>query len=97
MFYPEVTPFAVLTLCLYGAIEWIRARRFPGGRVVMIEYALIGLVVLLRHNLISFFYTLAGQLAGGVKAGRSVAVAVSPSSLIPLGAGLGVRLPAAQF
>ena len=84
VFYPEVAPFAVLTVGLYATVQWIRTRRFPGALAVLLEYSLVGLLVLLRHNLLSFIYTLGGQFVSGVKH-VDLSLSIFPFFLIPSG------------
>ncbi len=84
VFYPEVSPFVVLALGLYVAITWARSRRFPGARVVMLEYAILGILILLRHNLISFLYTLANQFADTLRH-IDLSLSLFPFFLIPSG------------
>ena len=41
LFYPEITPFAVLSVGLFFLVEWWSSKRFPGARIVLLEYTLI--------------------------------------------------------
>ena len=84
LFYPECSPFALVAYGLYVALEVARTRRFPGARVVALEYALMLIVVCLRFNLISYIYTFGGQLAAGVRQ-NDLSLSLFPFFLIPQG------------
>jgi len=84
VFYPEITPFAIVTFLLFSALEWWTSGRLPGARVVLLEYTLILLAVLLRYNLIGFLYTLAHQAVSGTEAG-DLSLTLFPFYLIPSG------------
>lgn len=82
--YPEVTPFAVLTAGALGVIEWIRRREFPLPRVGLVIYGIVGVILLLRFNILSYLFTISYQFGSGF---RSVDLSLSlfPYFLIPTG------------
>jgi hypothetical protein len=84
IYYPEVTPFAVLTAGVVGLIEWIRTRAFPLPRLGLVIYGIIGVVILLRFNILSYLFTISYQFGSGF---RSVDLSLSlfPYFLIPTG------------
>lgn len=84
IYYPEVTPFAVLTAGLFGVIEWVRRRAFPTARLGLVMYAIVGIVLLLRFNLLSYLFTISFQVGSGM---RSVDLSLSlfPYFMIPTG------------
>ena len=84
VFYPEVTPFCILTVGLFLIWKGIRTRRLPGAQVVLLEYSIVGVVVLLRHNLISYFYVFAYQYLGGTKH-VDLSLSLFPFFLLPSG------------
>ena len=84
IFYPEVTPFAALSVGLYVCIKWVRMRILPGAEIVLLEYTIIGVLIILRHNAISYLYTLANQLVGGTRA-VDLSLSLFPFFLIPSG------------
>jgi len=84
IFYPEITPFAILTVVSYFGLELICLRRLPGWRVVLLNFTLIALFVILRYNLVSYIYTLGHQAGGGFK-GADLRLTLFPFYLIPSG------------
>ena len=84
IYYPEVTPFAALSISAYHFIKWVRNRCFPSIHVVLIQYSILGTVILLRYNFISYLYTLVNQFVG---ASRKVDLSLSmfPFFLVPTG------------
>ena len=84
MFYPEVSPFAVITVFSYFIYDWYKAKQFPGARIVLLEYVLLIFIVLLRYNVISYIYSLSTQLAGGLKK-ADLSLSLFPFFLIPSG------------
>jgi hypothetical protein len=84
LFYPEITPFAVLTFCAYFVLEWWTAARLPAARIVLLQYTLLGLILALRFNLIAFLYTVAHQAVSGTEAG-DLSLTLFPFYLIPAG------------
>ena len=84
IFYPEVTPFAVLTVGIFLVIKGVRTRRLPGVQIVLLEYAILGVVILLRYNLISYLYTLANQYFGGTRR-IDLSLSLFPFFLVPSG------------
>lgn len=84
VFYPEVSPFAALTVLLYFFYDWYKTKQFPGARVVLLEYVLAMFFLLLRSNVISYIYSLSTQLAGGLKK-TDLSLSLFPFFLIPSG------------
>jgi len=84
VFYPECSPFAGVAYGFFIGLEILRTRRFPGARIVALEYALILIGVCLRFNLISYMYTLGGQMAVGTK-NVDLSLSLFPFFLIPQG------------
>jgi hypothetical protein len=84
VYYPEVSAFAVLTLGLVGVVEFVRTRTFPAVRATLVVYAIVGVIVLLRHNLLSYVFTIMLQMGSGF---RSVDLSLSlfPYFMIPTG------------
>jgi hypothetical protein len=82
--YPEVTPFAVLTAGALGVVEWIRRREFPMPRLGLVIYGIVGVILLLRFNILSYLFTISYQFGSGF---RSVDLSLSlfPYFLIPTG------------
>jgi len=84
IFYPEVTPFAIIAVCAYILYEFISKRVLPGARVVLYQYVIILFFILLRHNIISYIYTLATQFLGRI--GKvDLKLSLFPFFLIPSG------------
>jgi hypothetical protein len=84
MFYPEVTPFAILAIIGYQLVKWFRTRNFPGAHIVLIQYSIICTIIFLRYNFISFLYTLAIQFAGASKK-IDLSLSIFPFFLVPSG------------
>ena len=84
VFYPEVTPFVILSLGGLMIFEWIKTKRIPGSKVVLLTYSILGLIIVLRHNLIAYLYTFGNQLFSGIKLG-DLSLSQFPYFLIPSG------------
>ncbi|MBI5689435.1 MAG: hypothetical protein HZC55_05005 [Verrucomicrobia bacterium] len=84
IFYPEVTAFAVLAAVVCTALESIRARSWPVVRLSLFLYGIVGVILLLRHNLLSYVFTILLQMGQGF---RSVDLSLSlfPYFMIPTG------------
>ncbi|MBL9189290.1 MAG: hypothetical protein JNK23_17540 [Opitutaceae bacterium] len=84
VFYPEVSAFAVLTMLLVGAVDLVRTRQFPAVRATLVVYAIVGVIFLLRYNLLSYVFTIMLQMGSGF---RSVDLSLSlfPYFMIPTG------------
>ena len=84
VFYPEVTAFAVMTAGLAAGIEAWRKRAFPTLSVSLVLYGIVGVVVLLRYNVLSYVFTIMLQMGSGF---RSVDLSLSlfPYFMIPTG------------
>jgi hypothetical protein len=84
VFYPEVTAFAVLTTVLVAGLEAVRRREFPTNRLTLIVYALFGVFVLLRYNLLSYVFTIMLQMGQGFRA-VDLSLSLFPYFMIPTG------------
>ncbi len=84
IFYPEVTAFAVLTTGLVGAIEWFRQRAFPTARLGLVMYGIVGVIILLRHNILSYLFTILYQFGSGFRT-VDLTLSLFPYFLIPTG------------
>ena len=84
VFYPEVTAFAVLTAMLVGAIEWLRQRAFPTARLGLVMYGIVGVIILLRHNILSYLFTILYQFGSGFRT-VDLSLSLFPYFLIPTG------------
>ena len=84
VFYPEVTAFAVATTVLAATIDAVRKRSFPATRLSLVIYGLLGVIVLLRYNVLSYVFTIMLQMGSGF---RSVDLSLSlfPYFMIPTG------------
>jgi len=85
IFYPEVSPFAVMAVGLYYLYLFIKNKVIPGAQVVLLEYTIIGVLFVLRHNYISYFYTLLHQFGATNERKVDLAVSLFPFFLIPSG------------
>ncbi len=65
VFYPEVTAFAVVTPVAVAAIQGWRDRAVPVMRISLVLYGIVGVVVLLRHNNLSYIFTIVLQMGQG--------------------------------
>ena len=84
VFYPEVTAFAVLTTLLVGGLEWLRHRTFPTARLGLVMYGIVGVVILLRHNVLSYLFTILYQFGSGFRT-VDLKLSLFPYFLIPTG------------
>lgn len=84
VFYPEVTAFAVLTAVLVGAIEWLRHHAFPTPRLGLVMYGIVGVIILLRHNILSYLFTILYQFGSGFRT-VDLSLSLFPYFLIPTG------------
>ena len=84
IFYPEVTAFAVLTVLLVGGVEFIRHRAFPTARLGLVMYGIVGVIVLLRHNILSYLFTILYQFGSGFRT-VDLSLSLFPYFLIPTG------------
>ncbi len=99
VYYPEITAFAVLVTAMVGAVEWLQAYRrtsaartvlprlrdsFPKMRLVLVLYGVVGVLLLLRYNVLSYVFTIMLQMGSGF---RSVDLSLSlfPYFMIPTG------------
>jgi hypothetical protein len=98
VFYPEVTPFAVLTTLVFTLIEWIRGVRrdtsasflkrlaaaFPATRATLAIYGIVGVILLLRYNILAYVFTIALQSGSGFRT-VDLSLSLFPYFLIPTG------------
>ena len=84
VFYPEVSAFAVLAAVACTGVEWFRRRAFPASRASLFVYGIVGVIVLLRYNVLSYIFTIVLQMGSGF---RSVDLSLSlfPYFMIPTG------------
>jgi hypothetical protein len=84
VFYPEVSAFAVLTLVMTGGIELWQTRSWPRTRVTLVLYGIVGVVLILRFNVLAYVFTILLQMGSGF---RSVDLSLSlfPYFMIPTG------------
>ena len=84
IFYPEVTPFAGLTFGAFAAIWALRHRAFPGALIAIAAYTLVGAILILRHNLISYVSILVVQFNGAMDA-SNLLLSLFPYFMLPTG------------
>ena len=82
--YPEPTPFLGLAYFGYLAIGMARRRVSPAAAVALIAYVMLGVVVLLRYNVISYVSTLVMQL-GSATHEANLLLSLFPYFLLPTG------------
>ena len=97
IFYPEVTPFCVLTVALSLIWNGVRTKRLPGAGIVLLEYSILGIVVLLRYNLISYIYTLVRQYNGSTGHVIDLSLSLFPFFLVPSGLASVIRTSTHEF
>ena len=83
-FYPEVTAFAVLTTVVAGTIEALRQRALPASRLSLVIYGIVGVIVLLRYNVLSYVFTIMLQMGQGFRA-VDLSLSLFPYFMIPTG------------
>ncbi|HVU34801.1 MAG TPA: hypothetical protein VHE61_15315 [Opitutaceae bacterium] len=84
IFYPEVTPFAGLAFVAYALIWAVRERAFPSALIAIAAYTLVGVVILLRFNLISYVSILVVQFQGAMDA-SNLLLSLFPYFMLPTG------------
>ncbi len=82
--YPEPTPFLGLAYFGYLAVGFARRRISPAIAVALIAYVMLGVVVLLRHNVISYVSTLVMQLGSATHV-ANLLLSLFPYFLLPTG------------
>ena len=84
VFYPEVTAFAVLAGAAFAAIEAARARAWPAARARLFLWGIVGVLLLLHTNVLTYVFTIMLQMGQGF---RSVDLSLSlfPYFMIPTG------------
>ncbi|MBL9213273.1 MAG: hypothetical protein JNL92_22615 [Opitutaceae bacterium] len=82
--YPEVTAFTVLATVGAVAVDAVRQRRVPVNRITLVVYGILGVILLLRYNTLSYMFTIILQMGSGF---RSVDLSLSlfPYFMIPTG------------
>ena len=84
VFYPEVTAFAVLTTLVVGGIETLRERRFPRTRVTLVVYGIVGVILILRYNMLAYVFTIMLQMGSGFRV-VDLSLSLFPYFMIPTG------------
>lgn len=84
VYYPEVSAFAVLALGVVGLVELVRTRRFPAVRATLVVYGMVGVIVLLRHNVLSYLFTILEQMRTGFRT-VDLSLSLFPYFMIPTG------------
>jgi hypothetical protein len=84
IFYPETTPFAILTYVAYTGLALVRRRLSPAVATAITAYVLVGVILLLRHNLISYISTLVMQFSSSMHA-ANLLLSLFPYFLLPTG------------
>ncbi|PTX92606.1 hypothetical protein [Opitutus sp. ER46] len=84
IFYPEVTPFAGLVFVGFALIWSLRNRAWPSALLGLAAYTLLGVVILLRHNLISYVSILVVQFNGAMDA-SNLLLSLFPYFMLPTG------------
>ncbi len=84
LYYPETTPFTVVTYLGFCALALVRRRITPTLVVSLTAYTLLGVVLLLRHNLISFVSVLIMQLTSALHS-ANLLLSLFPYFLLPTG------------
>jgi hypothetical protein len=84
IFYPEVTPFAGLVFGAYAVLWAIRYRTWPAAYVAIAAYTLVGAIVVLRYNLISYVSILVVQFNGAMDA-SNLLLSLFPYFMLPTG------------
>ena len=84
IFYPEVTAFAVLTTVVVAGIDAVRHRSFPAMRVSLVIYGILGVIVLLRYNVLAYVFTIMLQMGSGFRA-VDLSLSLFPYFMIPTG------------
>ena len=84
VFYPEVTAFAVLVGVAFAGIEAIRTRTWPLARSRLFLWGIVGVLLLLHTNVLTYVFTIMLQMGQGF---RSVDLSLSlfPYFMIPTG------------
>ena len=84
MFYPETTPFAVVAYLAFHAVALVRRRIALSATIALTAYTLLGVILLLRHNLISYTTTLVMQLTSAMHS-ANLLLSLFPYFLLPTG------------
>ena len=81
---PETTPFTVVTFLGFQAVSLFRRRVTPAVVTALTAYTLLGVVLLLRHNLISYVSVLVMQLTSALHS-ANLLLSLFPYFLLPTG------------
>lgn len=84
IFYPEVTPFVGLAFGAYAVLWSVQRRAYPEALVAIAAYTLVGVFVLLRHNVISYLSILVVQFNGAMDA-SNLLLSLFPYFMLPTG------------
>ena len=84
VYYPEVSPFPPLALILFVIAEYLQTRRIPLTRLMLVAYAAILVIAILRYNLVAYLYVLAVQFNSGTRI-VDLSLSLFPYFLIPTG------------
>ncbi|MDD3179154.1 MAG: hypothetical protein PHQ04_02255 [Opitutaceae bacterium] len=84
VYYPEVTPFAVLTVAGVIVVRWLRQKTLPTGSLALAIFTLAGVTLLLRHNLLSYTFTFVKQFTSAVHE-NDLTLSLFPFFLLPTG------------
>jgi hypothetical protein len=82
--YPEPTPFLALAYFLYLGVGVMRQRVSLAAAIGVLAYTMLGVVVLLRYNVISYVSTLTMQLGSATNEGNLL-LSLFPYFLLPTG------------
>ncbi len=84
LYYPETTPFTVVTYLGFQALSLWRRQARPAVIIAITAYTLLGVVLLLRHNLISYVSVLIMQLTSALHS-ANLLLSLFPYFLLPTG------------
>ncbi|MCX6952346.1 MAG: hypothetical protein NTV51_09300 [Verrucomicrobia bacterium] len=69
---------------LVGPVRWLRRRTFPHARLSLVIYGVLGVIILLRYNVISYIFTLFYQFRSGFRT-VDLSLSLFPYFLVPTG------------
>lgn len=84
IYYPEATPFAVLSWLAFIGLDVVRRRGKLPLLIAITAYTLAGVVILLRYNLISFLSVLVMQFTSAIHS-ANLLLSLFPYFLLPTG------------
>ncbi|MBI5766606.1 MAG: hypothetical protein HZA93_02345 [Verrucomicrobia bacterium] len=82
--YPETTPFTVVAFLAYHGIAILRGKHSPKVTIALTAYTLLGVIVLMRHNVISYLFILVMQLTSAMHS-ANLLLSLFPYFLLPTG------------